>query len=335
MLGRYDPGTNDFASLAMCYSAQIWQDYRKYVRLFGAKIDIKEFVELFWRRHEDPSLKISKGLEDAFMDPQSPEEREIRGLIEQHRASLATTWEQELFAQAKRLADAERKLLTKATKAALDSKRIATNKIAQLKGRLDDLRRTDPVERDDRIFPGWYAPVMVLENGERIIKPMRYQCRPAGKPANYDERFPGTYNARRDNLGGFWKDLFGFSHGVMVTTAFFENVKLHDKEHRDLRDDESEQNVVLRFDPPTGHEMLVACLWSRWTKPGEPTLLSFAAITDEPPSEVAEAGHDRCIVPVKQEHLEAWLDPLASGKDAAEGILEDRDRPFYRHRLAA
>ena len=32
---------------------------------------------------------------------------------------------------------------------------------------------------------------------------MRYQCRLAGKPAFYDVKFPGTYNARRDNLEGF------------------------------------------------------------------------------------------------------------------------------------
>jgi len=33
------------------------------------------------------------------------------------------------------------------------------------------------------------------------------------------------------------------------------------------------------------------------------SLLSFAAITDEPPAEVASAGHDRCIVPVKARTL--------------------------------
>lgn len=36
-----------------------------------------------------------------------------------------------------------------------------------------------------RIFPGWYALVMVMEGGRRVIKPMR-QCRLAGKPAAYN-----------------------------------------------------------------------------------------------------------------------------------------------------
>ncbi|MBC7938648.1 MAG: hypothetical protein H7Z19_02605 [Chitinophagaceae bacterium] len=36
---------------------------------------------------------------------------------------------------------------------------------------------------------------LVWEDGKRVIKPMRYECRPAGKPAFYDVKYPGTYNA--------------------------------------------------------------------------------------------------------------------------------------------
>src|SRR3546814_1765425 len=66
--------------------------------------------------------------------------------------------------------------------------------------RLGDLKRTELLPRDNRIYPGTYAGVMVSEDGKRILRPMRYQCRPEGKPAAYDRKYPGTYNARRDNL---------------------------------------------------------------------------------------------------------------------------------------
>ena len=75
-------------------------------------------------------------------------------------------------------------------------------------GTFANLKRTDDQPRDSRIYPGMYAPAMVWEDGGRVIKPMRYQCRPAGKPEFYDRKFPGTYNARRDSLEGFWKPLF-------------------------------------------------------------------------------------------------------------------------------
>lgn len=319
----------------MCYSAQIRADYRDYTRLFGAHLSIKEFVKLFYGRQE-AKLKIPKALEAAFeRDATTPEELEIRGLIEAFKADRAMALEQELFAQRKRLADAERTLQTKQTKSALDSQRIATAKISKVRLDLEDLRRTELLDRDSRIFPGVYAPVMVVRDGQKVVLPMRYQCRPAGRPASYDVQYPGTYNARRDNLERFWRGHFGVTHGIMIVNAFYENVKRHDMEHRELAPDEKPENVVLEFKPSPPQDMLVACLWSHWTQDGVPDLLSFAAITDEPPPEVAAAGHDRCIIPIKPEHVDAWLNPDPSNLKALYDILDDRAPAYYEHRLAA
>lgn len=307
----------------MCYSAQVYADYRKYRRHVDAKISIDEFYEIFRRWYDDPAMLLPKGMVDAFRHPQTDREREIAELIDKITAREAMRYEQELFQQRTRKADAERKLAVKHTKAASESLRIASNKIERALGKLEDLRRTEPLDRDSRIYPGWYCPVLVMENGQRVIRPMRYQCRIAGKPANYDQRYPGTYNARRDNLQGFWRGLFGHTHGLMVVNAFFENVS------------GPEGNVVLKFQPRPQQDMLVACLWSRWTAPGEPDLLSFAALTDEPPAEVAAAGHDRCIVPIRPENIDAWLSPDPARLADQYAILDDRERPYYEHRLAA
>jgi hypothetical protein len=63
--------------------------------------------------------------------------------------------------------------------------------------------------------------------------------------------------------------------------------------------------VVLEFRPNPPQEMLIACLWSHWQGKDEPDLRSFAAVTDDPPEEVALAGRDRCIIPIKPEHIDA------------------------------
>jgi hypothetical protein len=174
----------------MCYSAQIQADYRKFVRTFGALMDIDEFARLFFERAEGISkAKIPKAMEDAFVAPETDAERQIKVLIDQFNRDQTTKLEQDLFKQRKRLVDAERSLLTKVTKAATESQRIATDKIAWARGKLDDIRRTEPKPRDSRIFPGHYAPVMVMENGHQtnaVSMPHRGQAGVVRRQVSWD-----------------------------------------------------------------------------------------------------------------------------------------------------
>src|SRR3569623_3792 len=235
----------------MCYSAKIKSEFGKYVRETGAKIDIETFVAIYWERRESTTIKIPKAIDLQFLarPAQSESERLIQDLIRSYAAAQVASLEQEAFAQRKGLADAVRKLEVKETKAARESERIATRKVDWALSKLADIKRTDLKPKDERIFPGWFAPVIVMENGQRVVKLMRYQCRPEGKPAVYDTKYPGTYNARRDNLGGFWMDLWGHKHGLMLVSAFYENVSLHNMQQRELAPGETEQNVILEFAP--------------------------------------------------------------------------------------
>ena len=302
----------------------IYADWLKFLRVTGADMSYGDFEEKYWQRRQRPLLKIPKGVDLGFLNPRNDEERQIKALIDEYDAEQAAKFETELFQQTKRLNDAERSLKVNETKKALNDQRIATNKIETAKRKLADLRRTEPKDRDSRIFPQVYAPVMISEAGRRTLKLMRYGCRPAGKPAFYDKKYPGTYNARRDNLEGFWKGQFGHSHAIIVVETFYENVEAEDG-----------TNTVLQFIPDDGEPMIIACLWSHWAKAGEPDLLSFAAITDEPPPEVAAAGHDRCIVNIKPENIDAWLNPDPTNLEALYAILDDKAKPHYEHRLAA
>jgi putative SOS response-associated peptidase YedK len=312
----------------MCYSAQVYEGFKKYVRLYGADIDIHQYVKLYVDRRNAFPVKIPKAMDANFYDPQTPEERQVKGLIDEWNAAEEMKWQTQLFAQTKRLNDAERTLLTKITKKATEDKRIATDKISRAKLGIEDINRTELKERDSRIFPQWYSSILVAENGKRVLKPMRYQCRLEGMPATSDytrdRQLSGTYNARRDNLERFWRKQFGYSHGIMVVSTFYENVEGEDGKNR-----------VLQFTPKDGSEMLVACLWSHWKDPAgrEPDLLSYAAITDEPEPEVAAAGHDRTIINIKPEHVDAWLNPDPSNLQALYDIFDDKQHPYYEHKL--
>lgn len=309
----------------MCYSAQIEADYKKFVLNYGAVIDLQTFAKLWLREGDKPRPKTPRALDLSFLRPGDSKVAAIADEIREWDTEEIAQLETKREEQANRLAAAEQKLATKPTKTAANEQRIAGNKIEQIDRKVADLKRANLLARDSRMFPGYYCPVLVSEGGKLVLKPMRYQCRPAGKPAFYDTKYPGTYNARRNKLESFWKGQFGHTHGLIVATKFYENVEIDGKNER------------LEFVPRTGEPMLIACLWSHWTDPKgvEPDLLSFAAITDEPEPEVAAAGHDRTIINIKPEHVEAWLNPDPSDLQALYAIFDDKRHPFYEHRIAA
>ena len=308
----------------MCYSAQIQSAYMKYLRETGAEMDIDQFVEIFGARNSDSTIRLPRAIERWFDEPKTDAERKIKSLIDEYRATEVAKLEREVFAQRKRLADAERTLAAKPTKAAAESQRIATNKIESAMTRLERLKAVKPHVAEARIFPLHYAPIVMQDGARRVLRLARYHCRKPGESAAVDRQLPGLYNARRDSLGKYWKDQFGAAHGVMLAESFFENV------------DRNGKNEVLHFIPKPAATMLIACLVAKWLDPtGGRPLLSFAAITDEPPPEVAAAGHDRMIINLKPEHLDAWLTPQGRAPEELQHILSDRQAPYYEHEVMA
>ena len=310
----------------MCYSAQLQAAYMRYLRETGCEIDIDQFVEIFGARVSDSSIRIPRAIERWFDAPKNDAERKIKEYIDEYRSAEITKLEREVFAQKKRLADAERTLAAKPTKAAAESQRIATNKIEQALTRIERLKAEKPHPDEARIFPLHFAPIVMQVGAKRLMRLARYHCRKPGEAAFIDRKLPGLYNARRDSLGKYWKGLFGASHAVMLADSFFENV------------DRDGKNQVLHFVPRPAGTMMIACLFAEWREnnnSGGPPLLSFAAITDEPPPEVAAAGHDRMIINLKPEHLDAWLSPQGRSQDELQRILSDRQAPYYEHEVMA
>lgn len=308
----------------MCYSAQIQAAYLRYLRETGAEMDIDQFVEIFGARVSDSSIRIPRAVERWFEDPKTDGERRIKAFIDQYNQAETTKLEREVFAQKKRLADAERTLASKTTKAATESKRIATDKIEKALTRLERLKATKPHPAEARIFPMHFAPIVMQVGDKRLMRLARYHCRKSGEGEFIDRKLPGLYNARRDSLGKYWKDLFGVSHALMLVESFFENVE------RDGR------NQVLHFIPKPAGTMLIACLCAEWRDPkGGSPLLSFAAITDDPPAEVAAAGHDRMIINIKPENIDTWLKPQGHLHSELQQVLADRQAPYYEHEVMA
>lgn len=308
----------------MCYSAQIEASFAAYRRMTGAELDIQQFEEIYGQRVTDAAVKIPRAVDAWFERPADSQQLQLRNLVMQYRSAQLAKLTAEIAKQRERIAKAEAKLATKPTKAAAEDLRIAPKKIEDCERRRPLFTGWEPTKLDDRIFPFHYAPIVLMAEGRPVLRLARYHCRQAGKPATIDKERDGLYNARRDNLTRYWRKEFGVTHAVMLVRSFFENVERDGK------------NSVVHFAPSDGELMPVACVYSVWQDPaGGSTMLSFAAVTDEPPPEVAAAGHDRCPVNLKPENIRAWLTPQGRSREELDMLLEDRQRPYYGHEVLA
>jgi putative SOS response-associated peptidase YedK len=308
----------------MCYSAMVESQFWHYVRETGAEIDLDQFEEIFGWRDRDPGLRILRAVDRWFDDPKSDGERRIAALIAKYTSEQVPRLEKEIFALRKRLADAGRKLADKPTKKAANDQRIAASKLKKAMRDLALFTGSQPSPLDARTFAFRYTPIVVHAGGRNVVRLARYHLRRPGDSPAEDFRKPGLYNARRDNLERYWRNQFGHTHALLLMESFFEWV-----------DREDGTKAELHFRPQTRGPMYVACLYAEWLGEDGAKLPCFAVITDEPPPEVASAGHNRCPINLTPVAAQRWLEPAGRSSAELQALLDERQRPYYEHEVLA
>jgi len=334
----------------MCFSALVKQNLKSLGLQFRARVDHGAFEDLFRRRLEGEDLKIAKALEFNYRrDPKTDAERRVRDLIEawierensKDRAKIVEQEERLRTAEAKIAAHESGASIKKLSKKVYDDRRIAAGWIEKRSQWIERRSRVELKDGDSRIFPMWFFPMVYFDGKENVVAPFRYHLRPEGKPASFDSRFDGTYNARRDRLREvpWWKDAYGRHHGVFVVYRFFENVPEHRYHGRELKAGERESNMVVSFDPGAGREMLVPALFTRWRGAGgEPPVDGAAAITFDPAPEVAAAGHDRTVGRLKAQNVDGFLRPKGQSLadlEALDALIDDHEVFHFMASVAA
>jgi len=179
------------------------------------------------------------------------------------------------------------------------------------------------MEEDGKTFPGSFSPVSIVHNQEILVVPMRYRVRPAG---TVDE-VPGKYNvfnARRDSLTKrkTWETLIGRKHGLFVMKKFYEWVEADDHKKK-----------LIGFYPTKEEQIYVPCLYDKWVdNDSGQHFFSFAVITDGPPQEIEDAGHDRCPIHIPKSNIKSWLDTSVI-KDFAywDQILSQKTQEYFEY----
>ncbi len=180
-------------------------------------------------------------------------------------------------------------------------------------------------DEEGRIFPGTFTHVLVKENNKRIMKPMRYRLRPQKSPSEIPAKY-NVFNARLDSLENrqTWKPLFMKQHGLLPFRKFFEWVE------------EDGKKRLICFHPDRHEIMWAPCLWDYWENEKEGVgFYSFAIITDDPPPEIWEKGHDRCPIFLREDLIDLWLSPEGKSMSEMYRILKNKQEVFYLHAWSA
>ena len=178
------------------------------------------------------------------------------------------------------------------------------------------------VADDGRVFSNYFTHVIVEENEKRLIKNMRYRVRPQGSREEVPTKY-NVFNARLDALESrqTWMNLFMRNHGIVPLTAFYEWVAGENNKPR-----------LIKFFPNNSELMWAPVLWDEWVaKDGTFSFKSFAIITDGPPKEVEEMGHDRCPIFLNRDKIDEWLNPKKTSKEKVYELLKNREPTYFEH----
>ncbi len=174
---------------------------------------------------------------------------------------------------------------------------------------------------DGRIYPGYFAPVIVYEDGQRVIKPMRYRVRPEHSSEEIPTQY-NVFNARLDSLTNrkTWKNLFLKNHGLFPFIRFFEWVE------------KKGRKKLIQFFPERREIMWAPMIFDQWRSVNnEVGFQSFALITTDPPREIEEQGHDRCPIFMAEKNIDLWLQAESLNQEIAFGLLNQVETTHYSH----
>jgi putative SOS response-associated peptidase YedK len=184
---------------------------------------------------------------------------------------------------------------------------------------------------EEQIYSKYWAPVIVFEEGKRIIKPMRYQLLPSfceedkytriNPKTGRKQEIKNTFNARIDSLekARAWKIPFGKQHAILPLVSFYEWVP------RDNRP------TLINFKPTKQDYHLAPCLYDTWEGEDDRIIQSFAIITTEPRQEVLAMGHDRSPIALKENFIDQWLSPQSSSKSELYQLLNQQADEYYQY----
>ncbi len=161
------------------------------------------------------------------------------------------------------------------------------------------------------IAPAQMAPVVVVQGGETLLKPMRWGLIPFwAKDPGIGNRM---INARAETLNEkpAYRALIKRRRCLVVADSLYEWQKLPDSKAK------QPMRILLRDESVFGF----AGLWDRWTSVDGSELETFTIITGEP-NELVAPIHNRMAVILPVDHHSQWLDTQFQDTGSLSALLK-------------
>lgn len=308
----------------MCYSAMIEADLRELEKLFRVKIDWSSFDEAYKIRNDYSQAMIPSGLDSYIIqNAETPTQKRLAKMAKEHYKAEIEKFSSKLKKYEQDVKDFEAKL--KSGSKVKDLAEKLEKRRATVEWHKEKIAYYEKIEETGapRVFPNFYAPVIVRDGKEDALRLMRYHiCPKNGKELNAFKY--NLFNARRDRLldSRTWKPIFGKQHGIFPFYRFYESVA-----------GENGESKIIYFEPKDETIMWSAAIFEE-AKIESGLLRSFAAVTDEPPPEVAAAGHDRCPIFLAKDDFGTWLEPKETSKEDLVALLDHKVPTYFQHKAA-
>lgn len=175
-----------------------------------------------------------------------------------------------------------------------------------------DVQLEEEFPRNDRIYPFSIAPVVVMEAGSRLVRPMSFSLIPSWS-SEPRTKF-ATHNARVESIDSkaTWKTPLSIHRCLVPITNFFEPI---------YSGKFSGHMVGFHL---KGYDLLSAVgIWNEWVdkKTGE-IVPSFTIITCEPNAFVKSIGHDRSPLFVNEEFWDTWVSDKKEDPSKIKKLLQ-------------
>lgn len=186
----------------------------------------------------------------------------------------------------------------------------------------------EKLEWRERILPFSKAPVVVEEDGKRLIKLMQFSLLPAWskerkvKFATHNARLFSFDEKKNQDIPIFekptWRSAFKSRHCLIPMTHFIEPIYSG-----------SLAGHMVSFSDKSETLLVAAGLWESWVSKEDGEVIdSFTIITDDPISFVKKTGHDRSPLFLSDDAHAGWLDASSmEPKEMIEFLRDHKAKP--------